>query len=656
MEFLKNNRLFDFVYGGKPFAELTYQTQQTEDGDTLTTVYTLPDGLKITNIATKHGDAYEWVNWWENTSNQPTEIISQLWDASVELPMPHEEERSPYFEEVTAVYAPTGSQCVHDEFSSRPEIFTHSAYVGHIPPGSYVTYATSGGRSSNQNAPFFNVHKDGKGYICAIGWTGQWNSYFLRTPDTVIIKVKIEDTYFRLLPGEKIRTASFAFVPYAGTLYDGQNKWRRLVKKHYSLIGKEGRDSVGPLCTGTWGRMQTELVKERIQTIRENGLPFEYFWMDAGWYGGQADITDEAQAKWYNLVGDWTVDKQVHPQGLEAVSAAVHEAGMKYLLWFEPERAKPGVSIVKAHPEYFLDLGSDKDKADRPTDETERNILLNLGNEDAWQWCYDMLSEAIRRIGIDCYRQDFNMDPLAYWRNNDTEDRRGITEIKHIMGLYRLWDALLEEFPHLLIDNCASGGRRIDIETLRRSIPLWRSDYQCPDIFPPEGTQCHHLNFSTWMPYSGTGTGCLYDTYRMRSGYAPALLSNHCFYERNLFDMEKMDWFRGMLEEYLKVRPYMSEDFYPLTRANYCDDTWSAAQFNRPEQSDGIVQVFRREKSPHPMAEFKLSGLDSGADYIFTDADTGEETVVNGKTLMTQGFSVTMPQKRSSKIFFYQKK
>ena len=110
-----------------------------------------------------------------------------------------------------------------------------------------------------------------------------------------------------------------------------------------------------------------------------------------------------------------------------------------------------------------------------------------------------MLSEMIGTLGISCYRQDFNMAPLAYFRAADAEDRQGITEIKHIMGLYRLWDALREKFPGLLIDNCASGGRRLDVETLRRSIPLWRSDVTCPANFLTSFVQSHTIAFSAWM-------------------------------------------------------------------------------------------------------------------------------------------------------------
>lgn len=87
-------------------------------------------------------------------------------------------------------------------------------------------------------------------------------------------------------------------------------------------------------------------------------------------------------------------------------------------------------------------------------------------------------------------------------------------------GFYKLWDSLLERFPNLMIDDCASGGRRIDLETLKRSVPLWRSDYQCHANYDVIGAQCHNQSFNTWLPFSGTGVGRGCDEYRVRSAYS----------------------------------------------------------------------------------------------------------------------------------------
>ena len=82
---------------------------------------------------------------------------------------------------------------------------------------------------------------------------------------------------------------------------------------------------------------------------------------------------------------------KIHPNGLIDVSEAAHKAGLKFLLWFEPERVIKTTPVALAHPEWFFrDFGQPND-----------NFLLNLGNEEAWTYCYEMLSNALREIGID---------------------------------------------------------------------------------------------------------------------------------------------------------------------------------------------------------------------------------------------------------------
>ena len=653
MDFLKNTPRFRFTYGGRAFAQLPYTTEQTCDANKLTTVYTFADGLRITNIAVRQGDAYEWVNWLENTADAPTQLISDLWDCDVTLPLGFEDPTGwvaqlPDPAEMTQFIMPQGSVWHYDEFSVDVTDLSRNRFANQLRVGETMERSAFEGLSSGGNAPFFNVHKQGKGYIVAIGWTGQWHCRISRDENSVSIQTGIEDVEFYLQPGERIRTSSVVILPYEGTVEQSQNHWRRLVREHYSLIGSKGRDAYGPLCAGVWGGMRSSSVMERISTIRKFALPFEYVWMDAGWYGGDTEPTpDEYEGDWPEHTGDWRISPLIHPNGLKDVTKAVHEAGMKFLLWFEPERVRSGVPIAREHPEYFLSSGDPKD----------RNLLLNLGDENALRYCIETVCGIIEETGIDCYRQDFNFTPLKHWRRNDTEGRKGITQIRHINGLYRFLDALLERFPHLLIDNCSGGGRRIDIEMLRRSIPLWRTDYMCPANFPVEAIQCHHMSFGQWMPYSGTGSGRIYDTYRIRSCYDTAMTTNFSFSERNPFgdDPEKMQWLKTRLQEYLRIRPYFNGDIYQLTKISPNDDVWSACQFDRPENGDGLVQVFRREHAPYDTADFFLRGIDQSANYVFTDLDDESTVTVSGEDLLTSGLRICIPKQRTAKIWIYSK-
>ena len=200
----------------------------------------------------------------------------------------------------------------------------------------------------------------------------------------------------------------------------------------------------------------------------------DYWWMDAGWY--------EHHGGGWPKVGTWFVDTNRFPHGLKAISDYAHKNGIKILVWFEPERVASGTWLTKNHPEWILG--------------GEKGGVLNLGNKEALSWLIEHIDNLIITQGIDLYRQDFNIDPLNYWRANDAPDRQGITEIKYVMGFLYFWDELRRRHPNMLIDSCASGGRRNDVETMRRAVPLWRSDY----AIEPTGTQCMTYGISMWLP------------------------------------------------------------------------------------------------------------------------------------------------------------
>jgi alpha-galactosidase len=94
-----------------------------------------------------------------------------------------------------------------------------------------------------------------------------------------------------------------------------------------------------------------------------------------------------------------------------------------------------------------------------------------------------------------------------------------MTENGYVRGHLALWDELRRRNPGLRIDSCASGGRRDDLESMRRAVPLLRSDFQFPEMKGVvEGNQGHTYGLSSWLPFQGTGC-YLYDSYSARSFY-----------------------------------------------------------------------------------------------------------------------------------------
>ena len=183
---------------------------------------------------------------------------------------------------------------------------------------------------------------------------------------------------------------------------------------------------------------------------------------------------------------------------------------------------------------------------------------------------------------------------------------------------------------------------------------MWRSDYQCPANYDEDSAQCHALGFNSWMPYSGTGTGRLFDEYRVRGSYGASLTTGYFYTENEPYaeSEEKVAFLKKYLSEYLRVRPYFSEDFYPLTEFSDKSDSLCAWQLHRQSEDDGVVQVFRRENCPYESVSFSLRGLRADATYLFTDADGGEFTA-SGAELMSGGFSIKICERRKAKLYFY---
>lgn len=642
---------FSFLYDGVPFSEILDRTavtveeqEQNQEFTRYTISYTLPDGLTVVQLLTlyRKWNAAHWVLRFANYSEKKSGLLSQVRDCDMAFPFLYDR-KTPVAghvipENTARVFRTIGSDWKRDEFASYPEFLSN---------GQARHYACVGGRSSQGLAPFFDVNQGRRGVLCAIGWTGQWNADFSCQEDEIIVRTGMEDLCARLLPGEEIRTTAVLLLCYKNGQDGGHNEFRQLIRAHHCLIGKPGRPKQGPLTNMFWGALSSEEMVKKIRLYKEYDVCGDDVWVDAGWYGeSTGPCPDEFTGDWGCHTGNWKINRTYHPDQMKQVALACREAGMGFLLWVEPERVVKTTPQPQEHPEWFLHREVD-----------DGNLLLDLGNPEARQATIELIAGLIDRLGLTGYRQDFNFDPLPYWRYNDQPDRRGIHEIRHICGLYAFWDALLARYPHLYIDNCASGGKRIDIETYSRSIPLWRSDYQCTFDCDPETAQIHNTGISWWLPYSGTGVGrVMGDTYRIRSCYASGLTNNFWGYEDRPFlpDSQPLDWVRKQFAEYRKCKPYFCCDYYPMARLAMDDYGWTGWQFDRAEQGDGLIMAFRRPLSPFPEAVFSLGGVQKEKTYYFTNHDTAESFSLSGKELAEKGLKLWIPEKRDSRVLFYQ--
>jgi len=371
---------------------------------------------------------------------------------------------------------------------------------------------------------------------------------------------------------------------------------------------------VVPLLTqNTWavfaaGNETTE--QNQLEAIaRMPSMGLEGYWLDAGWFEGG----------WPNGAGNWVPRKDHFPRGLRPLADAAHKSGLKFVLWFEPERVADDSRIAREHPGWLL-AREDKQEPEIP------GRLLNLGDPEARRWITDYLSGCITDWGVDVYRQDRNFYPFRFWRNADAPDRQGITEIRHVEGLYAMWDELLQRHPGLIIDNANWRCTGPDLEMVMRSAGSWTSSEAARGGENRVYNQAQLSGLSLYVPIHASllwGT----DPYTVRS---VGRFGTSISYDTRpaSFSVEEM---KRAGEEVRSLRPLYLGDYYPLTVVDLDERHWCGWQFDRPDLGQGFAMFFRRPASPQAACDARLQAVDPDGQYEVTFAETYE---VKEKRLM----------------------
>ena len=582
-------------------------------------------GLGVRCVAVEYTDypVLEWTVYFKNTGPSDTPLLDNIQGLDTSF------ERGKNSEFI--LHGIKGDFCTADSF----EPYQHTLGPGLTKKFSPPDYS---GKSCDgpEGWPYYNLQLPGDGgVILAVGWPGQWASSFSRDAGHGLqITAGQQRTHLVLKPGEEIRTPLIALLFWKGDdVVRAQNLWRRWFIAH-SLARTHGQTQ--PVVA----QIQVDGSVANIAGVKsylDAGIKPDICWRDAGgahtWYPNQTGPYT-GNDSWLNT-GTWEVDPKRYPQGFKPFSDWVRSNGMQFLLWFEPERVGDTNSwLAKHHPEWLLPGSS-------------HGSILNLGNPAAFTWLVDHLDSMIRAQGLDWYREDMNGGgPLPTWRKNDAENRQGITENFYVQGHLALWDELRRRHPGLRIDSCASGGRRNDLETMRRAVPLLRSDFQFQDMKGVvEGNQGHTYGLSSWLPFQGTGC-YLYDSYSARSFYL-ASFGMGGLSEANKAAQQKA------YAECARIAPMMLGDYYPLTPYSRDADRWIAWQFNRPELGDGAVQVFRRSGCAEAALTVRLHDLNPPARYEITNFDVAGTTVASGRELMKEGITVEIQKRPGAAIVTY---
>ena len=181
-------------------------------------------------------------------------------------------------------------------------------------------------------------------------------------------------------------------------------------------------------------------------------------------------------------------------------------AGMRFLAWFEPERAMRGTWLEREHADWLLAPSGTPDGA--PLSGEGRLSPARPRQASGPRLGAGQYFQGHPRVRASPYTGRTSICiPRSSGTPMNRPDKTGLREVRYISGLYEFLDELARRHPGLILDNCASGGRRLDFEMMRRCVALWRSDSCWDDRSFPRNVQAMTHGLSHLVAAARPGRG-----------------------------------------------------------------------------------------------------------------------------------------------------
>lgn len=529
--------------------------------------------------------------------------------------------------------------------------------VGIALEGTKILEETAG-RSSRNIHPWFSIVGE-SGFILtgSIAWSGNWITRF---------EPGLEGRYHlsgglsnwsfskSLEPGQLIEGAHLVYV----SLPQGEQNDTSVEFQRWGRIyqyPKNELSSALPVEWNSWWPYEDETINETVfQSNVDEAvkLGIEVCTLDAGWFGRSAD------SDWYKVRGDWHKVNEVRfPSGIRALSDYVHSRGLKFGIWCEIEALGVEAELAGMHPEYVALRGE------------EHLGYVCMGNPKAREWAFDVLENIIVNYKADWIKLDFNLDPKAGCSRTDHGHGEGDGLYEHYIGYYMLLDRIREKYPEVLLENCSSGGLRLDLGMLKRTHMSFLSDpdytehsmqliWGASTMFHPsvclhwswsQTRECFRENIDN-MPIKADMPAYKFD-YIIRTsmlggyGYSYKLpdLPGWCLERLKVHNYFYRNTVRDILRE---------ADMYRLTGQvirHGGGDRWNAFLYISQECKNLLLFVFRHTGAESERV-IKLRGLKGEVVYRVQFQDSGKCFAKTGSELMETGIEFDGLEQEASEI------
>lgn len=327
------------------------------------------------------------------------------------------------------------------------------------------------GTSSHQHNPFVIVAKKDTNENMGecLGFSLVYSGGFHVQAETdqidqvrLVMGMDDSDFLWTLYPGEKF-TAPEVCMTYSGSGLGGLS--RSIHDGFYRhLIRSPWKDKRRPVLVNNWeatyfsfdGKVLLDIAREAAK------MDLDMLVLDDGWFGKRDDD--------YSGLGDWFVNEKKLGCSLKELSAQIHEMGLSFGLWFEPEMISEDSDLYRAHPEWAMVVPG------REPIRGRSQLVLDMSREDVVEYLKERLFDIMDSADIRYIKWDMNRSLALAYGELFPRERQGELRHRYVLGLYEVMEALLARYPDLLLEGCSGGGGRFDAGMLYYAPQIWCSD------------------------------------------------------------------------------------------------------------------------------------------------------------------------------------
>ncbi len=462
-----------------------------------------------------------------------------------------------------------------------------------------------------------------------------------------------EMSEYRLAPGKTMQSPKLALT-YSTEGLGGVSRNLHRWARHGAI---HGGDKPRDILLNSWEGVYLDVNEEKMDEMMRDfaDLGGELFVMDDGWFGEKYPRRTDKTA-----LGDWVVDREKLPNGIEGLIKTAKKYGLKFGLWIEPESTNIISELYDKHPDWVMRV---KNRDLRPG-RGDTQLLLDLSNPEVQEFVFGVVDNLMTKYPDIAYMKwDANVEGRNYGSGYLPDDRQLEINTAYHNGLEKALQRIRQKYPDLVLQACGGGGGRANYGTMPYFDEIWVSDNTDPlqrvymqwgtSMFYPSMAMAQHVSAS---PNHQTGR---VTPLKFRFDVAMSGRLGMEMQPSSMSDTEKA-FAKKAIADYKSIRPTVqSGDLYRLI-SPYDNKGVASLMYVSPDKDKAVFFSYKLDHfRDQPIPRFTMKGLDKDKTYRFREINIPQgasSSYLDGKKasghmLMNIGFEIPLDGEYASRVY-----